>query len=94
MNIIKHIQKAIHNYKNPSDSKLFKKATNLYHLYVSNHIRYHVVYKNKMYGTQQALVTRDKMYSMLCAIPEMPSGELRRKKLVEMVQLFKQYNCQ
>lgn len=92
MNIIKVIQQAIHNYKNPSDSKLFKKATNLYHLYVSNHIRYHVVYKNKMYGTQQAIVTRDKMYSMLCAIPEMPANAERRAKLVEMVQLFKKYN--
>lgn len=92
MNVIKVIQQAIHNYKNPSDSKLFKKATNLYHLYVSNHIRYHVVYKNKMYGTQQALVIRDKMYSMLCAIPEMPANAERRAKLVEMVQLFKKYN--
>jgi hypothetical protein len=45
-----------------------------------------------MYGTQQALVTRDKMYSMLCAIPEMPANAERRAKLVEMVQLFKQYN--
>lgn len=92
MNVIKVIQQAIHNYKNPSDSKLFKKATNLYHLYVSNHIRYHVVYKNKMYGTQQALVIRDKMYSMLSAIPEMPANAERRAKLVEMVQLFKKYN--
>lgn len=92
MTIIARIQQAIHDYKNPSDEKLFKKATNLYHLYVSNHIRYHVVYKNKMYGTQQALVIRDKMYSMLCAIPEMPANAERRAKLVEMVQLFKKYN--
>lgn len=92
MNIIKVIQQAIYNYKNPSDSKLFNKAMNLYRLYVSNNIRYHVVYKNKMYGTQQAFVTQDKMFNMLCSIPEMPANAERRAKIVEMIQLFKQYN--
>lgn len=94
MNIIKRIKKAIHDYKNPSDSKLFNKARNLYTLYVSNNIRYHVVYKHKMYGSQQAIVIRDKMFDMLCAIPDMPANAERRAKLVEMVALFKQYNRQ
>lgn len=94
MNIIKRIQKVIHDYKNPSDSKLFNKARSLYTLYVSNNIRYHVVYKHKMYGSQQAIVTRDKMFDMLCAIPTMPANAERRVKLVEMIQLFKQYNRQ
>jgi hypothetical protein len=92
MNIIKLIKKAIHDYKNPSDSKLFNKALSLYSLYVSNNIRYHVVYKHKMYGTQQAIVIRDKIFNMLCSIPDMPVGAERRKKIVEMVALFKQYN--
>jgi hypothetical protein len=29
---------------------------------------------------------------MLCSIPDMPVGAERRKKIVEMVALFKQYN--
>lgn len=94
MHIIKYIQKAINDYKNPSDSKLFKKAINLYHLYVSNNIRYHVVYKHKMYSPQPAIITRDKMLNMLYAIPKTPVGEARRKALVDMVQQFKKYNRQ
>lgn len=89
MNIIKRIQKAIHDYKSHSDEKLFNKARNLYTLYVATNVRYHNSYKHTVFGYDKAILIRDKMFEMLCSVAEMPAGVARRNRLIETIQSFK-----
>lgn len=92
MNVFKWFEQVMHNHKNPSDSKLFAYAKKLYDVYVQEHVRYHNHYKNKVFGYDKAIATRDEMYATLCSIGLVPVGTERTQKLKDTVKRFKEIN--
>lgn len=87
MKIIKRIQQAIHDYKNPSDSKLFAKAWKLYDFYASYHTLQHT-----RRGFLEAAERKKMMFCRLAAIRNMDANDARTQELKEIIVDFKKIN--
>jgi len=87
MNIIKRIQQAVHDYKNPSDEKLLIKVAKLYSKYASYH---HLQHTPR--GFADAVARKESMKRTFREIQCMEPSPERRQKLLDTIKLFKEYN--
>jgi hypothetical protein len=87
MKIIARIQQSIHDYKNPSDEKLFAKAYKLYHLFASYHHLQHT-----RGGYEAAVKNKNDMYSRLQSIRDMDANEARTHEIKDTIEAFKKLN--
>lgn len=87
MKIIKRIQQAIHDYKNPSDSKLFAKATKLYDFYASYYTLQHT-----RRGFLEAAERKQAMFARLESVCDMDANYARTQELKAMIVDFKKIN--
>lgn len=87
MNIIKRIQQAIHEYKNPSDAKLFAKAAKLYDFYASYYTLQHT-----QRGFLDAAERKQAMFARLEAIRDMDANDARTQEIKATIADFKQIN--
>lgn len=87
MKIIKRIQQAIHEYKNPSDSKLFAKAAKLYDFYASYYTLQHT-----RRGFLEAAERKQAMFARLESVCDMDANDARTQELKAMIVDFKKIN--
>jgi hypothetical protein len=87
MKIIKLIQKAIHDYKNPSDEKLLSKAYKLYHHFASYHNLQHT-----RAGYEAAVRNKNDMFARLTELHHMKADQGRTQKIKDTIEAFKKLN--
>ena len=87
MTIIARIQQAIHDYKNPSDEKLFAKAFRLYETFASYHN-----YQHTRTGYAAAVENKNEMYARLQAIRDMEANDARTQEIKDTIESFKKLN--
>ena len=87
MKIIKLIQQAIYNFKNPSDQKLFRKAYKLYDFYASYHTLQHT-----RSGYLEAVERKQSMFARLEAIRDMDANDARTQEIKDTIIEFKKFN--
>lgn len=87
MTIIARIQQTIHDYKNPSDEKLFAKAYKLYHHFASYH-----TYQHTRAGYEAAVKNKNEMFARLTELHHMKADQGRTQKIKDTIVDFKKLN--